>query len=58
MSDKLKVTKVEVYQSPDGWRWRAKAANGEVIASGESYVDKRGALRVAEIFNVEVVVTD
>ena len=27
----------ELYRAPDGWRWRLRAANGEPIASGESY---------------------
>jgi uncharacterized protein YegP (UPF0339 family) len=35
------ATKVEVYLSVDGWRFRVKAANGEVIAVGEAYADKR-----------------
>lgn len=26
------------------WRWRLKAGNGEPIASGESYVNKRNCL--------------
>ena len=25
----------------DGWRWRLKAANHEIIASGEAYVYER-----------------
>lgn len=30
----------EKYQS-GGWRWRLKAANHEIIASGEAYVNER-----------------
>lgn len=37
--------KVEVYRADDGWRWRIRAANGNVVAeSGEAY-HRRGALR-------------
>lgn len=29
----------ELYKDGNGqWRWRLKAANGEIVASGESYV--------------------
>lgn len=37
----MKFMKFEIYNySGDGWRWRLKAANGKVIASGESYASK------------------
>lgn len=37
--------KYELYQVKSGaqinqWRWRLKAANGQIIASGESYINK------------------
>ena len=33
--------KFEIYQDTARyWRWRLKAANGEVIASGEAYTTK------------------
>lgn len=28
----------EVYPGTDGWRWRVKGGNGEILASGEAYV--------------------
>lgn len=31
----------EKYKSGAQWRWRLKAANHEIIASGESYVNER-----------------
>lgn len=32
----------EVYRATDGWRWRLVAAeNGETLASGEAYADRR-----------------
>jgi uncharacterized protein YegP (UPF0339 family) len=46
--------KLEIYQSsaptPEApghqdWRWRLKAANGEIVANGEGYVGKRDAER-------------
>ena len=50
----------EVYPGKDGWRYRIKAGNGEILASGEAYVRKidcESALRA--LFNggtTEVVV--
>ena len=40
----MKQARYEVYQAADGWRWRLKSANGEIVASGEGYVRKAGAL--------------
>lgn len=38
--------KAEVFQRRDGeWSWRLKAANGEVVATGEGYRDRSDALR-------------
>jgi uncharacterized protein YegP (UPF0339 family) len=34
-----------VYEGKDGWRWRIKAANGEVVATGESHTRKEDAER-------------
>lgn len=42
-----KVTVVEVYEARDGFRWRAKARNGQVIAVGEAYTRKHDAVRGA-----------
>lgn len=37
---------VTIYRARDGWRWRAQARNGRIIAdSGEAYVSKRNAER-------------
>ena len=41
-----KRAKLEVYRSEDGdWRWRLVARNGEILAWGEGYTRKSGALR-------------
>lgn len=39
----------EVYRDTQGaFRWRLKAANGEIVASGEAYRSKAGALQAIE----------
>lgn len=42
------MSKFEVYQSKNGYRWRLKAGNGEVVAIGEEYNTKDGAKRGCE----------
>jgi uncharacterized protein YegP (UPF0339 family) len=43
------MPKFEVYQDAVGeWRWRLKASNGQVVASGEGYKSKAGAKRGCE----------
>ena len=37
----------EVYKARDGWRWRLRARNGRIIATGESHTRERDALRAA-----------
>ena len=39
----------EIYASPDGWRFRMRGGNGEIMATGEAYVrriDAEHALKV------------
>lgn len=38
----------EVFEAADGWRWRLRAANGEIVAASESYTSKRDAKRGVE----------
>ena len=41
----MRQARYEVYQDASGeWRWRLKSANGEIVASGEGYKRKQGAL--------------
>jgi len=41
--------KFEVYKDKAGkFRWRLKAGNGEVVASGEAYESKSGAVKGTE----------
>lgn len=43
------TVKFEMYKSGDQWRWRLKAANGEIIASGESYTTKQNCLNAINL---------
>ena len=36
---------LEIYKSGEEWRWRLKADNGEIVASGEGYTTKDDAVR-------------
>jgi uncharacterized protein YegP (UPF0339 family) len=38
--------KFEIYQSDDGaWRWRLRAPNNEILASGQGFREKRDCER-------------
>lgn len=39
------MKRYEIYQAPDGWRWRKKGGNGEIISQGEAYASKWNAKR-------------
>ena len=42
--------RMHVYEAADGWRWRLKAQNGNVIAdSGQAYKSKRNATDAARM---------
>lgn len=38
--------KFQLYQSGGFWYWRLRAANNEIIAQGEGYVNKSDAQKV------------
>jgi uncharacterized protein YegP (UPF0339 family) len=41
--------KFEVYEDKGGkWRFRLKAGNGEVVAQGQAYGDKKAAMKGCE----------
>jgi uncharacterized protein YegP (UPF0339 family) len=42
------AAKFEIYKSGNGFRFRLKAGNGEIVATGESYTTKQGAERGIE----------
>ena len=37
--------KFSVFLATDGFRWRLKAANGEIVATGEAHTRRRDARR-------------
>jgi uncharacterized protein YegP (UPF0339 family) len=44
----------EVYKDAAGeWRWRLKAANGEIGAFGESYKNKKDAIDIVKKIQTE-----
>ncbi len=42
------AAKAEIYEAKDGWRFRIKAGNGEVVATGEAYSSEDGARKGVE----------
>ncbi len=39
------MSRYQFYQDPRGeWRWRLKARNGRIVASGEGYKTRSGVL--------------
>lgn len=44
---KVEAARAQVFYRWDGWRFRIKAGNGEVIATGEAYKAKRDAIAAA-----------
>ena len=43
----MKAPHFEVYRAKDGWRWRLKASNGRIVATGEAHTRKADAIRAA-----------
>lgn len=44
--------------APRDWRWHLKAANHEIMASGEGYVTKQGVLRGIDTIKAAVAIAD
>lgn len=44
----MKTPLFEVYPAKDGWRWRLRAANGRIVATGEAHPRKADAVRAAQ----------
>ena len=42
------ANRYEVFKSGDGYRWRLRADNGEIVAQSESYTRQADAKRGAE----------
>lgn len=49
---------VEVYLAGDGWRWRVRARNGEVVGSGEAHPAREDAVTAAGRHHPPVQATD
>lgn len=42
---------IETYEAPDGWRWRAVAVNGRIVATGaEAYSTKSNCSAAVDRF--------
>lgn len=39
------MSKFEIFESGNGYSWRLKAGNGEIVAGGDEYATKDGAKR-------------
>lgn len=50
--------RVELYRAGDGWRWRALAGNGEIVAQGEAHTRMRDAMRAARAVFPDVPVVE
>ena len=44
----MKGDVIEIVCGLRGWRWRLRAANGEIISTGEAYTRRRDAVRGAK----------
>lgn len=50
---------LEHYEAKDGWRWRMKAANGEIVAdSAEAYDSESNVKRAMESIAGALLVAD
>jgi uncharacterized protein YegP (UPF0339 family) len=43
----------EVYRSSGRFRWRLRAANGRIVASGQAYTTKASCLEAIELIQLE-----
>ena len=41
---------IELFVSADGWRWRIRAANGQILLTSESYHSKASMMRTVDRF--------
>jgi hypothetical protein len=41
---KVVITRAQVFQRGDGWRFRLKGGNGKIVGNGESYEDRGDAV--------------
>lgn len=43
--------KIQLFKGRDGWRWRLKGRNGEIVATSEAYARKHNAIRAVGRLN-------
>jgi len=48
------VSRFEYYKTGNEWRWRFKAGNGEIVAAGEAYKNKRDCLRAISLLQTSI----
>ena len=48
------MSRFEYYKSGKQWRWRFKAGNGEIVANGEAYKNKRDCLRAISLLQTSI----
>ena len=59
VKERVMAAKFEVYQDKSGeYRFRLKAANGQVVATGESYPTKAGAHKGCEAVKAAAAAAD
>lgn len=51
----MKSPKFTTYKAKDGHRWRLRAANGEIIATGEAYTRREDAERAIQTVKAAVI---
>jgi uncharacterized protein YegP (UPF0339 family) len=44
----MKQPRFDVYKGADGWRWRLRAANSQIVATGEAHTRKSDAIRACK----------
>lgn len=47
--------KIEIFKVSAGWYFRIKGRNGKIIAQSEGYKTRRGAVKTASLFKLEIV---
>jgi uncharacterized protein YegP (UPF0339 family) len=58
MTTERLVDSIDIYRSADGWRWRARAGNGEPVASGEAYEHRADAVEIVTRMYPDVTITE
>jgi uncharacterized protein YegP (UPF0339 family) len=51
----MKAPRFSTFKAKDGFRWKLKAANGEIIATGEAYTRREDADRAIQTVKDAVI---